>query len=215
MDSPFRFPDVREKRGPDPRPGSFYRKYKSDLRKKFRKKCVYCRIPDALGTLDHEIDHYRPQKDFPHLVNVWKNLFYACRQCNQLKGNFCPTRRLFIPNPCDHRMVEHVQFEPVVGHPKTRHGKYMVERLRLNEPLRLQHREFVNRQIVWNCDLRQGILRDIAHLESLSQGSRSKKRRDTLRLDIEALQRDLQDIETDLEILTGECIKSGDEKPNL
>src|SRR5262249_7167190 len=136
MRNPFRFPDRRVDRGPDPGPFKDYKKYRPHLRLKFHSKCVYCRMPDTLGSAVYEIDHYRPRKQFPELVATWKNLFYACRKCNRRKSKFSPRLNLFIPNPCDHQMAVHLQFRGARIRANTDCGAFMIELLQLNEEKR-------------------------------------------------------------------------------
>ena len=43
-------------------------------------------VGDRLGT----IDHFRPRAGFPDEWLTWLNLVYACRRCNDTKGNLWP-----------------------------------------------------------------------------------------------------------------------------
>ena len=47
-----------------------YRRYKSELRKEFSYRCVYCDITEAElgGVQSFGIDHYKPQSKFPKLI---------------------------------------------------------------------------------------------------------------------------------------------------
>lgn len=50
----------------------------------------------------------------------------------------------FIPNPCDHRMFDHLRYKDgtVVGHSLA--GKFSIEQLDLNDPRSVQFREDAN-----------------------------------------------------------------------
>jgi hypothetical protein len=83
------------------------------------------------------VDHYRPKKLFPHLATEYLNLFYACNRCNAFKGSFWPTPGLrsakkFIPNPCEHRMFDHLRYKGAQVVAKTPAGAMTVELLDLN-----------------------------------------------------------------------------------
>jgi hypothetical protein len=79
------------------------------------------------------------------LERVYTNLFYACNPCNRRKGDFWPGESeragaVFIPNPCDHVMFDHLRFErgEVVG--KSAAGKFVIETLDLNEEAVVEYR---------------------------------------------------------------------------
>jgi uncharacterized protein (TIGR02646 family) len=105
------FPQELHVRSPDPGPWSEHRSYKSHLQREFHRKCVYCRIPDGLkGYEGFGIDHYLPKSKFPFLGAAWSNLFYACNVCNTWKGDSVSRPERFLPNPCAHRMADHLQY---------------------------------------------------------------------------------------------------------
>lgn len=146
-DSPFRFRSVQHYRRLKPGPFSDYRKYKPALRQEFVEQCVYCRLPDGLTTVDSfGVDHYRPKSKFPSLANDYSNLFYCCNPCNSRKGSAWPTADMeregrFIPNPCEHVMIDHVRYEGCEVVARSRAGEYLVELLDLNDPIRVKQRE--------------------------------------------------------------------------
>jgi HNH endonuclease len=93
-------------------------------------------MPDGLRT-HFAVEHYRPQKKFPHLALAYSNLFWACPNCNVRKGKFWPTRaqrnaRQFIANPCDHVMTAHVKYDRDAVTTKSETGRFMVDYLDLN-----------------------------------------------------------------------------------
>lgn len=152
--APFRYPKSRKVRtcNPAPRP---YAEYKPLLRREFRRKCVYCCLPDFLRRgLEFEIDHYKPQTKYLNSSDAdnYQNLFYSCRPCNSHKKAFFPkndniTMGEFIPNPCDHVMTDHLKFVGSRIEPQSPAGKFTEERLLLNEDAIVEFREFVIRAI--------------------------------------------------------------------
>ncbi|EJF07521.1 HNH endonuclease [Thiovulum sp. ES] len=54
---------------------------KTALKIDFKKKCYLCEEV----TRHFEVEHFYPQKDFPHLQNDYENLFYSCQKCNKIK----------------------------------------------------------------------------------------------------------------------------------
>lgn len=150
MMTPFLFPQVRVRRRLNPGPFERYQQYKSDLRREFENKCVYCRMPDVLkGYESFGVDHYRPKRHFPLLSTVYSNLFYCCNACNSRKGEYWPTkaeRRLgvFIPNPCDHVMFDHMRFKGIKVVEHSLAGRRAIERLELNDEETMSYREYVN-----------------------------------------------------------------------
>ena len=57
--------------------------------------CVYCQRPCAEPTRnerpdEESVDHFRPRKHFQGLSLDWQNLVFACRRCNQAKGDSWP-----------------------------------------------------------------------------------------------------------------------------
>jgi 5-methylcytosine-specific restriction endonuclease McrA len=73
-----------------------YTRFRPLLRQDFRFRCAYCLTHEFYvgGEAGCEIDHHRPQNGpfaRPDLVNVYENLFWCCRECNQNKGDAWPT----------------------------------------------------------------------------------------------------------------------------
>lgn len=144
----FSYPKNRHTRTKNPPFQKSYKAYKGDLREEFQRRCVYCCIPDTLsssGSAGFHIDHYKPKKLFPSLESDYGNLFYACARCNVAKGAYWPVtpeaiKTQFIPNPCDHRMFDHLRFndERVVAHSQV--GKWTIDYLDLNEDRSLRFR---------------------------------------------------------------------------
>ena len=111
---------------------------------------MYCRMPDGLQSqTSFEVDHYRPQSLFPDLRNEYSNLYYACNSCNRRKGSFWPSAAqlaagVFVANPCDHVMIDHLRANGTAVNHISKAGEYMVALLDLNAPERIGHREVIN-----------------------------------------------------------------------
>ena len=54
---------------------------KESLKIDFFKKCYLCEEV----TRHFEVEHFYPQKYYPHLINDYSNLFYVCQKCNKIK----------------------------------------------------------------------------------------------------------------------------------
>jgi hypothetical protein len=110
-------------------------------------------MPDGVKGADaFGVDHYRPASKFPELRSSYENLFYACNACNRRKGNFWPedwqrAADLFIPNPCDHVMADHLSYRETQVVPRSTAGQLAIEILLLNDNVDMAYRAFVLRQI--------------------------------------------------------------------
>jgi hypothetical protein len=117
------------------------------LRFEFGGQCVYCRALDhAKGQESFGVDHYRPKRRFPLLSAEYLNLYYACNRCNSNKGQFWPnaaqqTAGIFIPNPCEHTMFDHMRYTLGRVESGSVAGSYTVDQLDLNDPDFVQFRE--------------------------------------------------------------------------
>jgi hypothetical protein len=148
----FYFQQVLHQRKYSPKKALSYKnkKQRALLRREFARKCIFCRRSDSLHGKDQfGVDHYKPQSKFPDLVNEYSNLFHACNTCNRLKRDFWPSsgqasEGIFIPNPCDHVMAQHLKF---VGHDiksQSLAGKWTIELLHLNDTQSINHRKLLN-----------------------------------------------------------------------
>lgn len=65
-----------------------YPKYRKYLRKATGFSCAYCTISESESPgATFNIDHFRPQKEFPSLEASCENLRYTCPRCNSYKRN--------------------------------------------------------------------------------------------------------------------------------
>jgi hypothetical protein len=173
--NPFRYPEIPHLRSQNPGPFSDYRRYKPFLRIEFIRQCVYCRMPDGVkGETAFGVDHYRPSSKFPGLRTQYQNLFYSCNVCNWQKGNFWPDSQrylagLFIPNPCDHTMADHLAYRGVTVEARSRTGQLAIDVLLLNDSKSEVYRRWMLRSIercLWEAEL---ILRTLADLSRISE----------------------------------------------
>lgn len=147
MANPFHYPKSKHTRTQTPPSYSNYRRYKPDLQIEFSAQCVYCRSLDRIkGYETFGVDHYRPQKDFPHLATEYLNLFYACNRCNSFKGSYWPSSQelkdgVFVPNPCEHVMFDHLRYNGGWINPHSDAGAETIIRLDLNDPACVRFRD--------------------------------------------------------------------------
>ena len=70
------------------------RRIRDALAQDFGQICAYCerpcQFPAAEKPDEESIDHFRPRSRFPGQWLDWLNLVYACRRCNQRKGDSWP-----------------------------------------------------------------------------------------------------------------------------
>lgn len=130
-----------------------YSRYRSLLRQDFRYRCAYCLMNEFYlgGEAGCEIDHHRPQHGpaaRPDLVNVYENLYWCCRECNQNKGDTWPSpqewsegRRFLDPcRPEDDHDLHWRAFSDGTVEPITPPGAYTVENLMLWRDFLVFHR---------------------------------------------------------------------------
>lgn len=148
-DTPFVYPKDRHIRREEPPQYKTRRSYKPFLRREFEQKCVYCRMPDTMkGQESFAVEHYLPKNKYPHLEHDYRNLFYACLPCNSNKGDFCPdpkhpAKGVFIPNPCEHSMFEHLRFRAEKVEARSKEGVFTKELLGLDDDEVTRYRAFI------------------------------------------------------------------------
>lgn len=197
------FPGERHPRGPDPGPFSYPQAYKAHLQREFRSKCVYCRVTDGIkGYEGFGVDHYLPVSRFPGLALAWPNLFYACNVCNTWKGDSVSTAERFLPNPCDHRMADHLQYRGAEVETFSPQGEWLVELLRLEERKGL--REFILSALGGFLRARIELLHDLAACENSLETARSAAERSSLETAIQEMSEELERVARQIGRLTGE-----------
>ena len=74
--------------------GAERQRIREALRSDFEGCCAYCEdwCVESVAEDDNRgtIDHFRPRAGFPDEWLTWLNLVYACRRCNDTKGNLWP-----------------------------------------------------------------------------------------------------------------------------
>lgn len=125
-----------------------YRSYKPKLREDFSYACGYCEIRESeIGGSDvFHIDHYAPVSKFPHLECAYENLIYSCRFCNRFKSNYWPNpieklQGKIIVNPKKDDLAKHIDKSKHAWSGISKKGKWTVNRLRLDSPRLIGHRD--------------------------------------------------------------------------
>src|SRR5690606_1335560 len=148
---------------------------KKHLHKVFHGKCGYCEIKISspeIGT----VDRYRPnngvrdknefhQDLYWWLAFEWDNLIYACKECNQYKGNYFPIKGSRALNEKDnyekeHRMLLNPYLDEPVNHLNyvqsdsghidalTDEGNQTIELLRLNRTDLIEGRKKARKEVI-------------------------------------------------------------------
>ena len=150
-------------------------KLKEHLHEVFHGKCGYCEIKidyPELGTVDRyrPNDGVRDKKEFYQdlywwLNFEWDNLIYACKECNQYKGNYFPIKGIRALNENDdyeneHRMLLNPYLDEPGNHLNYLHsnsghidaltdeGNQTIELLRLNRTNLLEGRKKARKEII-------------------------------------------------------------------
>ncbi|WP_298193728.1 HNH endonuclease [Metallibacterium sp.] len=205
--NPFSYPKSKHVRREHPGAFATYTKYKPALRTEFLEKCVYCRRPDGGLSDDYGVDHYRPKSQFPALIASYTNLFYACNSCNRRKGGFWPSKEqlqdgLFVPNPCDHVMIEHLRYKHSCVEAKSSAGKFALEMLDLNDPTLVKYRQ----ALITIIDATESKLREAyaIHKGRIDQINSDADSVSTLDTDISKVQQEIDRLRGALRTLAGE-----------
>lgn len=116
--------------------------WKELLAREAHYSCVYCAAHERHlgGSRSFHVDHYRPRKRFPDLVNDYTNLFYCCAICNSYKGSDWPRdpsddhSAPTYPNPCRVDLSEIIDVDPDTAmlSGSAAASRYLIERLHLN-----------------------------------------------------------------------------------
>lgn len=186
LNNPFSYSHSKHKRQYSPKHYADYSKYKPTLRLEYEGKCIYCRFPDTVKGYDNfGVEHYRPKSLFPHLRTEYSNLFYCCNTCNRRKGNDWPAV-VFVPNPDDHVMIDHLRFKKETVEPLTEAGRYACELLQLNDPSLVRTRKALLASL-------QDLERTIAELDKIEK--QIKKAYNKGEISLAERDAELQDVE--------------------
>ena len=146
------FRKISPQRRSNPSTQSNYRKYKLELREGFHQRCGYCGDHDFFRQTYYEIDHFVPSSIDENGINIYSNLVYSCRSCNNSKSDKWPTKDSSIPNdeqkgwidPCD--LLYSDQFERMEDgsiRAITELGNWMWTALGLGNP---------NHRLIWQLE---------------------------------------------------------------
>lgn len=173
----YKYPKGRHKRTQAPPAFSKYKDFRPYLVAEFSNTCVYCRTPDVIpGSRSFAVEHYLPKRHFRSLETQYTNLFLACHTCNGRKGQYFPQTAsdLFIPNPCDHVMFDHLRYDGSTAKSHSVNGQFAIERLLLNDSQNVQKREIVATLAVAVQEKRDEFRQMVVHLEKLAlRGNKS------------------------------------------
>jgi HNH endonuclease len=141
-----------------------YNDYKPVLRKDFVYSCAYCTMTEAEAQgVRLVIDHYEPAVSNPELINVYKNLMYACDECNSRKGDASPhpiarEKGIRFFRIDEEPRGEHFRLEGIRLEGLTEAGKYTIERCDLNRGSLRRLRELRKRLYDYEGYASEGIM---------------------------------------------------------
>lgn len=159
---------------------------RTELIRDFGEICAYCQQlcypPRASGVdnpSDESIDHFRPRSLFQNLWLEWLNLIYACRECNQNKGNKWPgigdtydelSNRILSSQ--DSRFVSVSEYvnpnDSAAPLPAQHFFEFDIDNGKIVPSELLDHHEWSTaRRTIWDLDLNSNYLRNL-RLERLT-----------------------------------------------
>lgn len=129
---------------------SYYKRYRNCLRWDFGFTCAFCLLHEAdlsvhgisgsgLGTIEHHL----PKSQVPDKANDYANCFYACRYCNQARGNKpnADEAGSELLHPCASTWSDHFILEEDELRSSTKNGSYTRDAYDINEPRRTAMRQ--------------------------------------------------------------------------
>lgn len=100
-------------------------------------KCAYCETRVDEESKYMEVDHFRPKKEFNHLVVRWDNLLPSCKRCNGNKSAYNVEKDGPIVNPYDVEPRNHLYLHNSRLRSRDQIGRDTIEALYLNQSDRL------------------------------------------------------------------------------
>jgi len=134
----FEYPMDPHQRRHGPAGYTEYESYRPWLRDEFYFRCVYCLRRERWSSdyITFHIDHFHPVAHAPGLRCDYKNLLYACSQCNRAKSDI-----VGIPDPCSVAFGECLKIRESGNiEPLNNPGIKLSDTLRLNAPKRIEFR---------------------------------------------------------------------------
>lgn len=104
-------------------------------------KCVYCECKLNVESKYMEVEHFHDKSHYPFEVINWENLFPSCKRCNGKKSNFDTKLNPFI-NPAKMDPRVHLVLSNFRLWPVTQAGDNTIDRLLLNDPIKLVQQRF-------------------------------------------------------------------------
>jgi len=142
---------------------------KSALRSETSDKCAYCESK-IVHLYPGDIEHIAPVSKFPEKYCEWKNLTYACAQCNRRKLDYWSDTEPLL-NPYVEDPAEHLIFCGgfVIQRPGSNKGLLTHEKLELSRMALVERRQEKLRALATLLDrwalLPNGNLRDVVWLQ--------------------------------------------------
>jgi hypothetical protein len=136
---------------PPPEVSGGYAAFRPYVRADFRQCCGYCCLHEFWvgGERNFELDHYRPESLFPHLITDFYNLRYSCHVCNANKWKRWVTpameaQGVGIVDLTADALSTHYALNPnSILEPLTNSAEYTIALLRLNSNHLQQLRAFI------------------------------------------------------------------------
>ncbi len=100
-------------------------------------KCAYCETKVDEESKYMEVDHFRPKKEFSHLVVKWDNLLPSCKRCNGNKSIHNVDQDGHIVNPYDTEPRDHLYLHNSRLRWRDQIGRSTIDVLYLNQSDRL------------------------------------------------------------------------------
>ena len=139
-----------------PPDGLPYHRYRALIRDEFGGRCAYCLTLESLypaGEKAFQLDHYRPKSKFPKEARRYRNLRWACAECNRLKGmhpyRYRSERGVvripqapWLPDIMTDHMRDHIGYKRKKGifEAKSERGAELIRVLNLNADYRVRFR---------------------------------------------------------------------------
>jgi HNH endonuclease len=120
---------------------------RKQIRDRAGDRCEYCRLPQSCTILPHEVDHIRARKH--RGTDTLDNSCWACANCNSYKSSnaagYDPVTDALVPlySPRADRWADHFAWSGPKLMGKTPVGRATIDVLRINAPIRVEHRRWL------------------------------------------------------------------------
>lgn len=122
------------------------RSLRQQVRELYGGACGYCSVAEGQAGAELTVDHYRPQSVGGE--HALENLVYCCPACNSFKGDYwSPGDGRRILHPLQDDLSLHLaEDSDGLLHARTPTGQFHIDRLQLNRPPLLLHRQLRRRE---------------------------------------------------------------------